>query len=306
MNKTFNIINRINNISKSADCIVKLSIDDKNYLIYSLDENEENKQILVSKLIVNSEGKNFIEEVSADEKNRLNNIVYNVVILMPANFKKGGNAEQLIKELKNKYAVTLSTEFPTLTEQEYYSSSSIAITNKTLVEEAISFYNNNLPNAESKNEEIPVWDIPMTNNHTEYSMETEDNFPFNTHNSYAIDETMPIEKSLSDKQEINNENLSLNILPSVDESERTEDTINDQISNPQTEKLAVISDSNLQKSIGLQPNVSKNYINNPKQAGFAKSKYIIIGTVCFILAILVVVLAIILIKNKQYISLPRF
>lgn len=252
--KNFTIVNKNTKEKKIASCIVKFNLNNKDYLVYSLEESEQNKQILTSKLIINSEEKAFIEEISNEEKNLLNDIVHNVVILVPLNFKKGDDANHLLTELKNKYNLTLSTEFPILEQQEYYSNSSIDIVNKTLVEEAVSFYSNNLPNIERKTEKIPVWDIPMT-----------------TKESH-LENTMPL----------------------FNQKENTENS-----SNPQIEKLAVVSDSNLERSINLQPNVGKNYINNHKQAGFAKNKYIIIGTLCFVLSIIVIIAAIILIKNKQ-------
>ena len=61
--------------------------------------------------------------------------------------------------------------------------------------------------------------------------------------------------------------------------------------NPQIEKLAVVSDPSLGISM-QQPNVLKN-----KKAGFANTKYIVVGSVCLALAIATVVTAYILITN---------
>ena len=69
------------------------------------------------------------------------------------------------------------------------------------------------------------------------------------------------------------------------------------IPNPQAEKLnnvAVVSDPSLGNSgLNIQPN-----IGNQKNAGFTLNKYIVIGTVCILLAIAVVIVAYILIQKK--------
>ena len=69
------------------------------------------------------------------------------------------------------------------------------------------------------------------------------------------------------------------------------------IPNPQAEKLnnvAVVYDPSLGNSgLNIQPNIGKQ-----KNAGFTLNKYIVIGTVCILLAIAVVIVAYILIQKK--------
>ena len=72
----------------------------------------------------------------------------------------------------------------------------------------------------------------------------------------------------------------------------------DNLPNPQIDKLggnvAIVSDPSLENvGVAVQPNVGKM-----KKAGFAINKYIIIGTVCLLLAVAVVVVAYILIQKK--------
>ena len=65
--------------------------------------------------------------------------------------------------------------------------------------------------------------------------------------------------------------------------------------NPQAEKLAVVSDPSLNSAgLNLQPNVARK-----NSAGNANTKYIVIGTVCLVLAIAVVVAAYFVIKNMK-------
>ena len=157
MNNKF-IINA-NGIKKEAEIIVKFNHENKDYLIYCTDENESNKQIFVSRLTLNSEGKYFIDDITLEEKNKLNGIVYNIVILIPNEAKKGIDAKSLIERLVSENKIELSSELPALAEQNYYNNCSIAITSKLLVEEAISFFKTNLV---KKVEEpvVPTWSIP--------------------------------------------------------------------------------------------------------------------------------------------------
>ena len=43
-------------------------MEEKDYLIYCIDENEENRQIFVSRLILNSVGEYFIDDIRPEEK----------------------------------------------------------------------------------------------------------------------------------------------------------------------------------------------------------------------------------------------
>ena len=134
MNNKFTL--NANGIKKDAEMIVKFNLENKDYLIYCTDENESNKQVFVSKLTLNSEGKYFIDDITSEEKNKLSGVVYNTVILTPNEAKKGVEAKTLIDKLTNENKVMLSVEMPILNEQSYYSNCSIAITSKLLVEEA--------------------------------------------------------------------------------------------------------------------------------------------------------------------------
>ena len=68
MNKSFLLLDKNNNLQKNADIICRFTFDECDYLVYNIDENDENGQIFVSKLIFNSEGKCFIDTIAADEK----------------------------------------------------------------------------------------------------------------------------------------------------------------------------------------------------------------------------------------------
>lgn len=317
MNKNFVLMDKTNNTQKNATAVIKFNYENNDYLIYSIDENEVNKQIFVSKLILNSEGKSFIDNILPEEKNKLSNVVYNIIILTPSNFKKGALANNLLKDIKEKLMANLSLEIPELGSQEYFANCSIAITNKEFVEDAIKFYNDNL-NMEKVQEQIPVtptWTIPTEEpvaiNEPSVNQETMQNNINISPIPSAIPQTNPqpaipnatsnnIESVPTEPVNIVNPTIETPnqvVTPKTVQIPNIEGQELNNIPNPQAEKLnnvAVVSDPSLGNSgLNIQPNIGKQ-----KNAGFTLNKYIVIGTVCILLAIAVVIVAYILIQKK--------
>lgn len=317
MNNNFILIDKTNNLQKNATAIIKFNFENKDYLVYSIDENEVNKQIFVSKLILNSEGKTFVENILPEEKNKLSNIVYNLIILTPTNFKKGMQPRELLKDIKEKLMVNLSLEIPQLNNQEYFANCSIAITNKEFVEESIKFYMTNLVN-EVHNEEItPTWTIPTSepvavNNSIVEPPVVNNTIPNVIPNNITgnISVESPAATPIPNPTTIVSEPIPAPI-PNMPNVETPSQPVGNQmvqppeaisqdlnnLPNPQAEKLeniAVVSDPSLSASgVNIQPNLGKQ-----KNAGFTLNKYIVIGTICILLAIVVVIVAYILIQKK--------
>jgi hypothetical protein len=297
MNKSFILTNK-NNEQKVALEIVKFNFDGIDYLVYSIDENEQNSQIFVSQLILNSEGKYFIDNILPEEKNKLSNIVYNIVILTPTEAQKGISFDVLSKNLLDKFSVKLHSNLPILENQEYHNSSSIALTNKILVNNAIKFYEDNLNKEEKETiNELPTWTAPM-----EVTAPTPISISDNTS---SLDTVVSIEPSeivkidenkLQPVVQINEplvntyqDNISNNMLSSTIDTNLSQETV---LPNPQAQKLAIISDPSL--GFGISDN---NLLK--EKAGFANTKYIVIGTVCLVLAVAVVIAAYVLISNMN-------
>lgn len=327
MNKNFIIMNKNNNTQMQASSLVKFNFNSKDYLVYFIDENEENKQIFVSRLILNSEGKYFIDNIMPEEKAKLSEIVYNIVILIPTNNQKGEPADKLLSSLTEKYVLLLSNDIPTLGEQEYYNNCSIAITSKELVALAEVFYNTNLKIEEPalKTSEVPTWEIPSSNEVVQPVEQPVSAVPIftSTENGNTSSPEVKAEEPMLNETPVaepippvvNNNSQAVNVIPNTTE-EMPANTLNNNLANnsinnnvnnilpennmpnPQAEKLAIVSDPSLASITGTvpiagQPNVAK--LNNK---GKANVKYIIIGTICILLAIAVVVVAYILIQKK--------
>lgn len=275
MNKSFVLFDKNNNLRKNATAVVKFKFDDKDYLIYSIEENDQNSQIFVSKIILNSEGKYFVDDLLPDEKGKLNNIVYNIVILIPTEEKKGIDFESLVNTYLDKLSVKLFSDIPDMEIQEYYSNCSVAITNKVLVESAVKLYEEKLNKKIYNNvSELPTWTAP-----------TEVTSPIPA--VVGISETSVSVSNVQIPEPVVVPNLNLQSSP-------VQDSVvfaNTSTVNPQVDKLVVVSDPSL--GIGVQ----QSNVVKKEQAGFANNKYIIIGTVCLILAVVIVVTAYFLIKN---------
>lgn len=317
MNKNFVLMDKTNNTQRNATAVIKFNYENNDYLIYSIDENEVNKQIFVSKLILNSEGKSFIDNILPEEKNKLSNVVYNIIILTPSNFKKGALANNLLKDIKEKLMVNLSLEIPELGSQEYFANCSIAITNKEFVEDAIKFYNDNLnmEKVQEQNPVTPTWTIPTEEpvaiNEPSINQEPMQNNINISPIPNAMPQTNPqpvipnatsnnIESVPAEPVNIVNPTIETPnqvVTPKTVQIPNIEGQDLNNIPNPQAEKLnnvAVVSDPSLGKSgLNIQPNIGKQ-----KNAGFTLNKYIVIGTVCILLAIAVVIVAYILIQKK--------
>ena len=301
MNKNFVLMDKTNNTQRNATAVIKFNYENNDYLIYSIDENEVNKQIFVSKLILNSEGKSFIDNILPEEKNKLSNVVYN----------------NLLKDIKEKLMVNLSLEIPELGSQEYFANCSIAITNKEFVEDAIKFYNDNLnmEKVQEQNPVTPTWTIPTEEpvaiNEPSINQEPMQNNINISPIPNAMPQTNPqpvipnatsnnIESVPAEPVNIVNPTIETPnqvVTPKTVQIPNIEGQELNNIPNPQAEKLnnvAVVSDPSLGKSgLNIQPNIGKQ-----KNAGFTLNKYIVIGTVCILLAIAVVIVAYILIQKK--------
>lgn len=330
MNKNFIIIDKNNNIQKQAASVVKFNLEGKDYLVYCVDENAENKQIFVSRFILNSEGKCFIDNIVPEEKSKLSEIVYNIIILAPTSYKKGEDPQKLLNNLSEKYKVSLTIDIPELGEQEYYNSCSIAITSKELVNLAEEFFAKTLKVEQVVNEPVvnsmPTWEIPSLDTNTiSNTSEVENNAPTvdlsainqSANQATPVDpipsinvipnpEPIPapsVNAATTVELQTNNINSVQPEVPPVtnnvvQETPATQPTISDNIPNPQAEKLAVVSDPSLASIAGLNPsNVQPNMVKLNNK-GKASVKYIVIGTVCILLAIAVVIVAYILIQKK--------
>ena len=75
----FTIIDEFGN-EREADIVTILEVKGKEYVVYSLDTDEENCDILVSRLVKNNDGTAHAEDINdEEERSEIHNIVNNIM-----------------------------------------------------------------------------------------------------------------------------------------------------------------------------------------------------------------------------------
>lgn len=320
MNNKFILVRGIE--EKEAKAVIEFKYQDSNYLIYYTDESANQVQIFVSKLT----NDNKIEATDPILKNRLNSLVYSIVVKLISE-ANSANPSNLINNLEIKEEIKLENKNIDLDKQEYLPTSSVAITTKEIVLKATELFKNYIKEEIQK----PIWEETKTTSVEVIEPKVainnfENNIPTssldNQKSQESVNIEMPKEAIENDDQIISNPTVQVPIEPvssseninkpisitensSIETSTEPQQSINPQMSilnndpnlaavlaNPQNQ-FTVSQNSNNMNGPVVQPNTLKM-----KKAGFANSKYIILGTVCLVLAVVVVIVAIILIKNK--------
>ncbi|MGN1342499.1 MAG: hypothetical protein ACI4VL_04675, partial [Bacilli bacterium] len=176
-----------------------------------------------------------------------------------------------------------------------------------VVTESASIENSPItPNIEPVVQNIPVNSVTTNDSLTPHVPETQNNtlegvipnlndtpniIPTELNSNNVVPQSTTIEQQVSPQLAPSSSNQEPQVIQSNNQ-------LVDNLPNPQIDKLggnvAIVSDPSLESAgVAVQPNVGKM-----KKAGFAINKYIIIGTVCLLLAIAVVVVAYILIQKK--------
>lgn len=74
-NDKFTIIDEFDN-EREAEVVTTFELDGKNYVVYSLDVDSDNCDVLVSELVMNDDGTATVKDIdSEEEKNKLHGIV---------------------------------------------------------------------------------------------------------------------------------------------------------------------------------------------------------------------------------------
>lgn len=259
MNKKFLLVDRINGIQKEATYILTFQNNNEEFLIYYLDVNSNNnKQIFVSKLIRNAEGKYFITDINPNEKNRINTIVYNIVIVLPTETNKNGNGNNVIDSFKNKFNINISLDPIIIESQNYLYNSRVAITSEILVNKCLDFYNIYLNNEQTK----------TTNNNKNILSQVQTNNDINNSQINSFD-TINAQSSI---------NPQMQILGNIENSVQV--------------RSAISNDVILNNNINKEDNNREN--NNE---GFIINTSIIVGTIALLLSVLIVTFTFIVIKK---------
>lgn len=301
MGNYFTIIEEKNNNRKKVEAILKLGYNNKEYLIYTFNNIDDNtKTILLSTLIKNENNIYTISDISDEDKNTLNSLVFNIIMILPSQKDKDGN--QLINEFIKENSINLSLELPKLNDEKYFPNSLIAKVNADFIEKAIDFYhiyldkNDNIE-LQEKDININTWTIPGTSNvnNNQSTAQIQINNITDNNMSNAKPDQVLNDINSGINQNNNSDNITVD-LEKVDNINNNENISNDILPNPQTIKLAKMYEQDTQYTTNnnMQPNTMRKNIS-----GNASTMYIVIGTVCIVLALVVVAIAYIMIKNLK-------
>lgn len=79
MDDNFKVVDE-NGIEHNAEVVTAFSYKEREYLIYSVDKDEENTNILVSRLVKDEEGYDVIEDIEDDsERLEVQNVVKEIL-----------------------------------------------------------------------------------------------------------------------------------------------------------------------------------------------------------------------------------
>jgi len=79
MNEKFKVVDE-NGIEKEAEIITSFNYKEKDYIVYSIEKDDENANVYVSKLLKDSEGYDIIEDINNDsEREEIQNIVKEIL-----------------------------------------------------------------------------------------------------------------------------------------------------------------------------------------------------------------------------------
>lgn len=289
MKNNFTVFDETSNNRRRAQSILKFEINNKEYLIYIIDNGDDNTRIILLSNLYKQENRYSINDITEEEKNSLNQLVYNMMMSLP--FQKDKDGNELINEFMNKNSVKISLRLPELSDEKYYTNSLIAKVNTETIEKVIDFYHIYLDEKEN-NIPINTWKIPSVEDVVP-SLDNIQEVPQMPANNILETNEMQNINLFAENTVPQNVNIPVNNDSLVDQTQtNTEDYTNDNLPNPQAEMLSRMNNLNTNNNLSTQPNIMR-----PNEKGNVNTKYIVIGTVCIILALLVVAVAYIMINN---------
>lgn len=331
MDKSFVVYDKLNSVAFYCYPLVRFYFDNSDYLVYYLPDGNSKCRIFTSKLIKSASGNFLIHDITDNEKSRLSNIPYSIVVSLPTSFSSGDDINKFFSDFSSNFGITFSSEIPKLSDQLLCPNSFFANSDLDYINDVISFYNVSLSKLNKLSSSSFVWELPnssyenknagtINSNFSSNTILGSDNFDFsyntNNFNNQSlglgnIDSIVPINDIALDS------NLNSNII-SDSNSYSSLNSYNYQLpvnsvdfsGKPNISSSSVFNHSSSysyntpvfnSQGIPSGGDVSQLESNNvrvlKKNAGFASNSYIIIGTVCLILAAIVVGVSIVIVKN---------
>lgn len=300
MNKNFVVIDRVNSVAFPSFPLFGFVYNNNDYLAYSLSLKEGLCKIFCSRIFSNN-GNYSIADIDSMEKNGIYDIVYNLFVIFPASYSKSGDYQIALNSYLNENNIHLINNNFDLGEQYLFSNSVFANSTEDYTYFVKSFYDLFMANSFSSTYNSSVGSLP-------YSLYSSGSIMFNNSNglnSYNADTNYTSSNSFA------NSNFGFDANSVSDSSSRFNFVLseNTAVNNvePTTNSYAFNDNFNAQYDLNILdqdssssggPSLASNKIKIlKKSAGFASNSYIIIGTLCLILAAIVVAISIIIVKS---------
>lgn len=306
MDNFFIVFDSLNSVAFQCYSLLRFNYNNDDYLIYYVSENDSNCKIYASKLFTNSSGICSLVDISNAEKNMLNDIIYKIIISFPSSYNKNVDIDEFVNNFSYSNNIVFSKNIPNLSEQVLCNNSFFANSDLKYISSVKSFYRyiTSIINAHPSNSLI--WSIPKLLN-TDVIVDN------NTNSGIVSSSVNDSCKAVQNT----NENIPINITPISDESINQDKTFignnsfNHFVSDPFLNNNYNVMASNF--NISYENNfdslkkdnfsneklpISNNIVSTLQEnAGFAINRYIIIGTVCFVLASIIVAIGIFFVNN---------
>ena len=324
MSKSFFVVDKLNVVAKECFPLVRFNYDDSDFLIYYSILDENNKcDIFISKLL-KSNGIYKIENISLDFKNFFSSLVHDI-LEFPSLYTKDSDIDQLFTNFSEKHDIEFLARFPILGDQDSDNNFCLVNIDMDYITYVNYFYSNAIPKLKKRTyvekfvdsaesgpvqSDNSVWPVPSsvsdavktgvssgevidsdipavaTPNSTFFDGNVDYNQMYNADNYSFMNNGVP--NTFDVKENNNNIPNNSNLLNGNFAYPNT----NSYYSNVTTSAYDSYNSGNLNNTP-----VQNNMPLANQNAGYASSKYIIIGTICLILASLIVAASIVIVNR---------
>lgn len=314
MNNFFVSVDSLNSVAYNCYSLVAFNFSNSSYLIYYSPEEANKCKMFISKLNFVDENCYYISDIDNNDKEILNNIGYNIVVSFPSSYTKESDINKLFNDFEDKNCISFFDKVPLLNEQKLCRNSFLAHSNIDGIISIKSFYdkclairsfNKKRDNLFLKNS-ISISDVGkgfvseavgVSNNQISdlgnissiISIPNKNSAVQNDSNTSAdINNTIlkPFDFQIVGDPFINTPNFV-----SGNDNHSSDFYSNQSDFNSDPTRQILYTDGIKNKSN------DDNFSDLKKNAGFASSGYIIIGSICLVLAAIIVTISIVLVKN---------
>lgn len=317
MSREFVVVDKLNSVAFSCFSLVRFKLNNNDYLLYYFVGDGEKCNVFVSKIFSNSFNNYSLSDISLDEKQLIYNIIYSVFVTFPSSYSKDLDINRFVNDFTVNNNLIFLKEMPKFNEQSLLRNSFFATSECNYINYVRSFYDYILSNYNTSTVGSMTWSIPSSIDDISTNRLDSVKESSNVNKNGLMDNLdviIPISGSeintFSDLGNVSTNSTS-NVFANFNKTYLLDDlsrrdglnsSANDSFYPKKDLERYSASDFGFYYDPSMDDNnMYKNSIYNrfldEKKAGFASNHYIIIGTLCYVLAYIVVFAFIIIIKN---------